>query len=148
MSSTRTFADGEGLEGWQTDGSHKFYTALKPIRLKEWPSTHPWAAAGFRTMDGGLRTLDPGHWTSDAGRGRGLRHVAEQPSSGPNWKHQKLGVARGLGWIHMEAENYRITGVPGPTKVLFLGAEPELQWQSLREQMFTPHYICLSRRAD
>jgi len=26
-----------GLEGWQTDGSHKFYTALKPIRLKEWP---------------------------------------------------------------------------------------------------------------
>jgi len=37
MSSTRTFADGEGLEGWQTDGSHKFYTALKPIRLKEWP---------------------------------------------------------------------------------------------------------------
>jgi len=48
----------------------------------------------------------------------------------------------------MEAENYRITGVPGPTKVLFPGAEPELQWQSLDEQMFTPHYICLSRRAD
>jgi len=26
----------------------------------------------------------------------------------------------------MEAEKYRITGMPGPTKVLFLGAEPEL----------------------
>jgi len=48
----------------------------------------------------------------------------------------------------MEAEKYRITGVPGRTKVLFRGAELELQWQSLEEQMFTPHYICLSRRAD
>jgi len=72
--------------------------------LKQFQSTHPWAAPGFRTMDGGLRTLDPGHWTSDAGRG-GLRHVAEQPSSGPNWKHQKLGVARGLGWIQLKTKN-------------------------------------------